>query len=81
MDITAMQNVDIEIIDDKYSLTDILLYAESRKPDVVFIDFVQNIRTDNKDEYSAMTEVAIKIQQLAIKNNIAVFDLSQISND
>jgi hypothetical protein len=28
-----------------------------------------------------MTEVAIKIQQLAIKNNIAVFDLSQISND
>jgi len=81
MDITAMQNADIEIIDDKYSLTDILLYAESRKPDVVFIDFVQNIRTDNKDEYSAMTEVAIKIQQLAIKNNIAVFDLSQISND
>jgi hypothetical protein len=28
-----------------------------------------------------MTEVAVKIQQLAIKNNIAVFDMSQISNE
>lgn len=28
-----------------------------------------------------MTEIAVKIQQLAIQNNIAVFDLSQISND
>lgn len=81
MDISEMQNADIEIIDDKYKLDDILLYSESRKPDVVFIDFVQNIRTDAKDEYSAMTEVAVKIQQFSIKNNIAVFDLSQISND
>lgn len=81
MDISSIQWADIEIVDDKYVLNDILLYSEARKPDVIFIDFVQNIRTDNKDEYSAMTEVAVKIQQLAIKNNIAVFDLSQISND
>lgn len=46
MDISSMINADIEIIDDKYRLDDILLYCESRKPDVVFIDFVQNIQTD-----------------------------------
>lgn len=81
MDITAIQYADIEIIDNKYNLEEILLYAESRKPDVVFIDFVQNIRTGGKSEYESMTEIAVKIQQLAIQNNIAVFDLSQISND
>jgi predicted ATP-dependent serine protease len=56
-------------------------YTESRKPDVIFIDFVQNIQTSKENEYQAMTEVAVKIQQLAIKNNIAVFDMSQISNE
>lgn len=80
-DITKIQEADIEIIDDKYRLDDILLYAESRKPDVIFIDFVQNIQTDWKSEYESMTKIATSIQQLAIKNNIAVFDLSQISND
>lgn len=81
MDISKMQNADIEIIDDKYKLEDIILYTESRKPDVVFIDFVQNIQTEWKSEYESMTKIATSIQQLAIKNNIAVFDLSQISND
>ena len=76
-----MQNANIEIIDNKYNLDGIIFYAESRKPDVVFIDFVQNIRTTGKSEYESMTEVAVKIQQLAIQNNIAVFDLSQIAND
>ena len=28
-----------------------------------------------------MTNIAIDIQQMAIKNNIAVFDLSQVSNE
>lgn len=28
-----------------------------------------------------MTNIAVSIQQLAIKNNIAVFDLSQVSNE
>lgn len=81
MDLTKMQNADIEIIDDKYKLEDIILYVESRKPDVVFIDFVQNIQTEWKSEYESMTKIATSIQQLAIRNNIAIFDLSQISND
>lgn len=71
----------LEIVDDKYTLYEILQYAEIRKPDVIVIDFVQNIRSDGKSEYERMTNIAVEIQQLAIKNNIAVFDLSQISND
>lgn len=71
----------LEVIDDMYNLNQIINYTESRKPDIVFIDFVQNVQTWKENEYQAMTEVAVKIQQLAIKNNIAVFDMSQISND
>lgn len=70
----------LEVIDDKYTLLEILQYAELRKPDVIVIDFVQNIQAEWKSEYERMTNVAVSIQQLAIKNNIAVFDLSQISN-
>ena len=70
----------LEIIDDKYTLNEILQYAELRKPDVIVIDFVQNIQTEGKSEYERMTNIAVSIQQLAIKNNIAVFDLSQVSN-
>lgn len=34
----------LEIIDDKYNLSDILQYTELRKPDAIIIDFVQNIQ-------------------------------------
>lgn len=71
----------LEVIDDMYNLNQIINYTESRKPDIIFIDFVQNVQTWKENEYQAMTEVAVKIQQLAIKNNIAIFDMSQISND
>lgn len=70
----------LEIIDDKYKLSEILNYAELRQPDVIVIDFVQNIQSEWKTEYERMTNIAVAIQQLAIKHNIAVFDLSQVSN-
>lgn len=71
----------LEIVFDKYSLTDIIQYTESRKPDAIIIDFVQNINAWGGSEYEEMTNVARKLQQLAIKNNIAIFDLSQTSNE
>jgi len=50
--------------------------------DVVFIDYAQNIKIDNaKDEYTAMTSYARGIQKLAIKHNIVLCDLSQMSNE
>lgn len=71
----------LEIVDDKSNLLDIIQYTEMRKPDAIIIDFVQNIECDWKSEYEEMTMVARKLQQLAIKENIAIFDLSQISNE
>lgn len=71
----------LEIVFDKYSLTDIIQYTESRKPDAIIIDFVQNIDAGGGSEYEEMTAVARKLQQLAIKENIAIFDLSQTSNE
>ncbi len=71
----------IEIIDDKYSLSEIIAYTEMRKPDMIVIDFVQNIRADGKSEYERMTTIATELQQLAINQKIAIFDLSQVSNE
>lgn len=70
----------LEVVTDKYQLDEILWYATMRKPDVIVIDFVQNIHS-KWDEYQRMTDIAMRLQQFAIKNNIAVFDISQISNE
>lgn len=71
----------LEIVDDKYHIDEIVAYTEARKPDVIFIDFVQNIQSEWGSEYERMTKLAVQIQQLAIRNHIAIFDVSQISND
>lgn len=80
-DFSSFFSQKLEIVDDIYSLNRIIAFTKHRKPDVVFIDFVQNIQTDKKDEYQAMTEVAVALQQLAISEKIAIFDLSQVSQD
>lgn len=72
----------LHIIDDKYNLDDIINYTEYVKPDVVILDFVQNIEVPwATTEYQAMTKVALKLQQMAKQNNLALMDISQISND
>ena len=81
IDPTDLFRSHIMITDDIYDLDQIKKIVESRKPDVVFIDFVQNITTPSSSEYEKMTKIATEIQQMAIVNNVAVFDLSQVSND
>lgn len=57
-------------------------HVAKKEADCVFIDYAQNIKIDNaKDEYTAMTSYARGIQKLAIKHNIVLCDLSQMSND
>lgn len=57
-------------------------HVSKSEVDVVFIDYAQNIIVDNtKDEYSAMTAYARWIQKMSIKHNIALCDLSQLSNE
>ena len=70
------------IVDDMYDIDSIVNYTNFVKPDVVFIDFVQNITVNwATTEYQAMTKVALELQKMAKKNNIALFDLSQVSNE
>jgi replicative DNA helicase len=57
-------------------------HVTNGEADVVFIDYAQNISVDgSKDEYSAMSSYARAVQKLAIKHNIALIDLSQMSNE
>lgn len=55
--------------------------AQMNKPDVLFIDFIQNIKVDGNNIYEKMSELAVEIQSLAIDNNIAIIDISQMSNE
>lgn len=71
----------LEIIDSIFDIKDIVRYTEIKKPDVIFIDFVQNIKGTWNSEYERLSNIALEIQLMAIKNNIAVFDLSQIANE
>lgn len=72
----------LDILDKLFDITEIVNYVELSKPDIVVIDFLQNItcRTGNS-EYEKMTYIAVEIQKLAIRNKIAILDLSQVSNE
>ena len=50
------------------------------KPDVIFIDYLQLVRIDWKEQKEKLENYAHSIQRFANKNNIAVIDLSQLSN-
>jgi hypothetical protein len=51
------------------------------KPDLCVVDFVQNVQVPWTGWYEAMAIVAKKLQEIAIKSNTIMLDLSQISND
>lgn len=69
------------IEDDKISLDQIEASIVHNDKDVVFIDYVQNIRSQWKDEYEKMTRIAQEIQKMAISTGKPFFDLSQVSNE
>lgn len=70
----------LEIYDDIYKLQDIKTLVKSKMPDIVFIDFIQNIQ-EKGNEVEKMTTIAQEIQQLAINTWISFFNLSQANND
>jgi replicative DNA helicase len=49
--------------------------------EIVMIDYVQAIEVRGIDDVQKMTEVARRIQKLAIETKKAIIDLSQVSND
>lgn len=71
----------LEVYDDIYSLDEMKSIVQSHNPDLVFIDFIQNVDTQWGSEYEKMTKVAQDIQKLAIKTNATIFSVSQANND
>ena len=68
------------IYDTAYAMDDIINITEQIKPDIVFIDFVQNVQCQGSSEYECMSTIARDMQQLAIQFDVTVFSLSQLSN-
>lgn len=60
-----------------------ILEKSENKPDFIVIDFVQSVIPKQKTngEYEMMSKYALEIQSLAQRYNVAVIDLSQISNE
>ena len=78
--IDILDYTDLYIFDDVYNLDDITSITEEIMPDVVIIDFVQNINVKWASWYESMAMIAKWLQQMAIKTNSTVFNLSQLSN-
>lgn len=78
-DFTKYKN--LKIFDTLYDLEEIEQVVLSQCPDIVFIDFVQNIKTKSTSEYERMSKIARKIQEIAIRSKSAIITLSQLAND
>lgn len=66
-----------------FSVDDIAFSAESNRFDVIFIDYVQLIRTKSRafGRVEAVTDISIALHELAQKHGIAVIGLSQLSRE
>lgn len=71
----------LTIYSDVYDLNEICSITEQEKPDVIFIDFIQNVKAKWQWDYEKMTEVAQELQRLSIKTNATIFNISQANND
>ena len=70
----------LEIYDNVYKLEEIKTLIKSKNPDIVFIDFIQNIICP-WTETEKMTRIAQELQLLAISTGVTLFNLSQANND
>lgn len=69
----------LTVYDDINKLEDII--KETKKDDVIFIDFIQNIKATWDWEYEKMTTVAQELQRKAIQDNNIIFSISQVNNE
>lgn len=47
----------------------------------MFIDYVQGINCPGSSEYERLSKLALDMQQMAIRNDIVVFSISQVNNE
>lgn len=81
IDLTEYAKQELYVCSDIFTIDEIEKLTKSIKPDVVFIDYVQLVKGEGKDEYSQMNDVARRIRKMTAELDIAVFDLSQVPND
>lgn len=70
----------MDFYDDLYILNAIETAIRDNKYDFVVIDFIQNIRMGNKEEYERLSEIALSLQKLAKEVNCCILAVSQLSN-
>jgi hypothetical protein len=82
-----LDTLDISQIEDYISLHDNIRSMEAierdiiaNKPDVAIIDFVQNIESSGS-EYEKLSDIALRIQKLAILTGTTIIPLSQVGNE
>lgn len=54
-------------------------HAQSRKYDVIYVDYLQLVKERGKDRYATVTEASIKLREMANRNKIVVYALSQVA--
>jgi len=60
--------------------SDIMRYIQKYQPDIVFVDYLQNLsRQKSLSDYQRTTENMHDIQSIALKEEIVIFVLSQLS--
>lgn len=82
IDWDVMNLLPLHFYQDKRTVSEIIACARFHQAQVVFIDYVQNIKAvENGTKMEHLDEYAQRIQQFAIDHNVAVFDLSQMNNE
>ena len=72
---------ELYISSESFGIWDIERLTRSIRPDVVVIDYLQLVKGEGNTEYEQMNDVARRIRKMSAENDIAVFDLSQVSNE
>lgn len=81
LDMSDYGSKELYISSDAFGIADIEKITRSVKPDVVVIDYLQLIKGDGNTEYEQMNDVARRIRRMSAENSVAIFDLSQVSNE
>lgn len=76
----APVNPFLHLTDSFYKLQEIENIIKKGEYEFVIIDFIQNVMTNKKDEYSSMSYVSLELQRVAKEYNCCILVLSQISN-
>jgi len=70
----------ISMADSIYVFREIIQTIKTVKPDLVVIDFIQNIISSKGDEYERLSRIALELQKLAKEVDTCIVILSQLSN-